>query len=55
MFCTAGSLFAGEATAWYKDSSIDARLNVEVEKGTQVVHFIRTNNDPDVVYTSRTR
>ena len=49
MFCTAGSLFAGEATAWYKDSSIDARLNVEVEKGTQVVHFIRTNNDPDVV------
>lgn len=49
MFCTAGSLFADEATAWYKDSSIDARLNVEVEKGTQVVHFIRTNNDPDVV------
>ncbi len=49
VFSAAGSLFADEATSWYKDSAIDARLNVEVEKGTKVVHFIRTNNDPDVV------
>ncbi|MBO5959936.1 MAG: hypothetical protein J6Q65_07420, partial [Lentisphaeria bacterium] len=42
-------LCAGDATEWFKPSTIDARLNVEVEKGTDVVHFIRTNNDPNVL------
>ncbi|MEA4863585.1 MAG: hypothetical protein AB7F40_10475 [Victivallaceae bacterium] len=43
------SLQAGDATAPYKDSRIDARLNLEIEKDTQVVHFIRDNADPDVI------
>ncbi len=41
--------FAGDASAPYADTKIDARLNVTVDKDTQVVHFVRDNVDPDVV------
>ncbi len=41
--------FAGDASAPYADTKIDARLNVNVDKDTQVVHFVRDNVDPDVV------
>lgn len=44
-----GSLFAGDATAPYEDSRIDARLNLTVQPDTQVLHFVRDNVDPDVV------
>ena len=48
-FCLgAGLLFAGSPTADYKDTRIEAKLNVTVEKGTDVVHFIRDNNDASV-------
>ena len=41
--------FAGEAAAPYDNSRIDARLNVTVKEGTQVVHFVRDNADPNVI------
>ncbi len=44
-----GSLFAGDATAPYQESRIDARLNLTVKEDTQVLHFVRDNVDPDVV------
>jgi len=40
---------AGEASAPYADSRIDARLNVAVKDDTQVVHFVRDNADPNVI------
>ena len=43
------SAFAGSAAAPYNNSSIDARLNVTVKDGTQVVHFVRDNADPNVI------
>ena len=43
------SVFAGSAAAPYNNSSIDARLNVTVKDGTQVVHFVRDNADPNVI------
>ncbi len=45
----AGFLYAGDATEPYSGSHVDARLNVEVSKDTDVVHFVRANNDPDVI------
>jgi len=39
---------AGGPAAPYKDSSIDARLNVTVKGDTDVVHFVRDNADPSV-------
>ncbi len=41
--------FAGEAAAPYDNSRIDARLNVTVKDGTEVVHFVRDNADPNVI------
>lgn len=50
IFAAAGTtLQAGDATAPYQDSRVDARLNLQIEKGVQVVHFIRDNADPDVI------
>lgn len=46
---TAGAAMAAEASAPYQDTLINARLNVQVDKDTQVVYFIRDNADPDVV------
>ncbi len=43
------AVWAGDASAPYADSKIDARLNVTVDKDTQVIHFVRDNVDPDVV------
>ncbi len=40
---------AGDASAPYRDTRIDARLNVEVKHDTRVIHFVRDNVDPDVV------
>ena len=40
---------AGGAAAPFKDSSIDARLNVTVKSDTDVVHFVRDNADPNVI------
>ncbi len=40
--------FAGSPSAPYENSSIDARLNVSVKDGTDVVHFVRDNADPSV-------
>lgn len=45
----AGDVVAGDAAAPYKDSSIDARLNVTVKPDTDVVHFVRDNADPNVI------
>ncbi len=42
------ALQAGSPSAPYENSSIDARLNVAVKDGTQVVHFVRDNADPSV-------
>ena len=36
-------------TGGYDATRIVARLNVNVDPGTKVVHFIRDNNDPRVV------
>ena len=36
-------------TGGYDATRIVARLNVNVDSGTKVVHFIRDNNDPRVV------
>ncbi len=44
-----GAVVAGDASAPYADTKIDARLNVTVKPDTQVVHFVRDNVDPDVV------
>ncbi|MEG2000977.1 MAG: hypothetical protein RR053_06265, partial [Evtepia sp.] len=44
-----GNLFAGDASAPYQDSRVDARLNLTVKDDTQVLHFVRDNVDPDVV------
>ncbi len=44
-----GSLFAGDASAPYQDSRVDARLNLTVQPDTEVLHFVRDNVDPDVV------
>ena len=41
--------FAGEASAPYANSRIDARLNVAVKDDTRVVHFVRDNADPNVI------
>ena len=41
--------FAGEASAPYDNTRIDARLNVAVKDDTQVVHFVRDNADPNVI------
>ncbi len=54
LFLTGGLFFglalaAGEASAPFRDSRIDARLNLEIKKDTDVLHFVRTNADPDVV------
>ena len=46
---TVANLFAGGPAAPYKDSSIDARLNVSVKPDTDVVHFVRDNADPNVI------
>ncbi|MBO7146544.1 MAG: hypothetical protein J6W81_02205 [Lentisphaeria bacterium] len=46
---SAGSIFAGDATAPFDNSRIDARLNVTVKDDTQVLHFVRTSSDPDVI------
>lgn len=43
------SVLAGEAAAPYENSRIDARLNVAVKPDTDVVHFVRDNDDPDVI------
>ena len=40
---------ASPPTADYAASSIDARLNVTVKEGTEVVHFVRDNVDPNVI------
>ncbi len=48
VFC-AGSVFAGDASAPYRDTQVEAKLNVQVDKETQVIHFVRDNVDPDVV------
>ncbi len=45
----AGSVMADDASAPYQDTVVNARLNVQVDKDTQVVYFIRDNADPDVV------
>ena len=48
-FClAAGTLLAGGATGPYQDTRIEAKLNVTVDKSTDVVHFVRDNNDPSV-------
>ena len=44
----AGTLLAGGATGPYQDTRIEAKLNVTVDKSTDVVHFVRDNNDPSV-------
>lgn len=44
-----GTLFAGGPAAPFKDSSIDARLNVTVKPDTDIVHFVRDNADPNVI------
>ncbi len=49
LLAASGSLFAGDASAPYQDSRIDARLNLAVNPDTQVLHFVRDNVDPDVV------
>ncbi len=41
-------LAADDAATPFRDSAIDARLNVQVAKDTDVVHFVRSNADPDV-------
>ncbi len=46
---TGSLLYAGDPAAPYENSSIDARLNVTVEPGTDVVHFVRDNADPNVI------
>ena len=43
------SLHAEQASAPYKDSSVNAKLNVTVKEDTDVVHFVRDNSDPDVI------
>lgn len=40
---------AGDASAPYQNTLVNARLNVDIAKDTQVVYFIRDNADPDVV------
>ena len=40
---------AGSPAAPYDNTSIDGRLNVTVEPGTDVVHFVRDNADPNVI------
>jgi len=36
-------------TGWYDATKIEARMNIEVNDATEVIHFIRDNNDPRVV------
>ena len=43
------SAFAGSPAAPYDNTRIDARLNVAVKEGTQVVHFVRDTADPNVI------
>lgn len=45
----ATTLCAGSATAPYADSSVDARMIYTIKEDTDVVHFIRDNNDPNVI------
>lgn len=42
-------LCADDASAPYRDTNIEAKLNVTVNPDTQVLHFVRDNVDPDVV------
>ncbi|MBR2508369.1 MAG: hypothetical protein IKB71_01345, partial [Lentisphaeria bacterium] len=46
---SSATAFAGEASAPYDNTRIDARLNVAVKDDTQVVHFVRDNADPNVI------
>lgn len=46
---SSSALLASPPTADYAASSIDARLNVTVKEGTEVVHFVRDNVDPNVI------
>ena len=43
------SAFAGGPNAAYAPSSVDARLNVTVKEGTDVVHFVRDDATPNVI------
>ena len=43
------SAFAGGPNAAYAPSAIDARLNVTVKDGTEVVHFVRDDATPNVI------
>ncbi|MBR7155963.1 MAG: hypothetical protein IKD22_03925 [Lentisphaeria bacterium] len=47
--CCVSSVSAGSATAPYNNSSIDGRLNFTIKPDTTKVHFIRDNNDPNVL------
>ena len=46
---SSATAFAGEASAPYDNTRIDARLNVAVKDDTQFVHFVRDNADPNVI------
>ncbi|MDR0931807.1 MAG: type II and III secretion system protein [Victivallales bacterium] len=49
LLAVSGTLYAGDATAPYLDTRINAKLNLEVKPDTEVLHFIRDNADPFVV------
>ena len=40
---------AAEATPDYRDTEVEAKLNITVREDTDVLHFVRDNTDPDVV------
>ena len=40
---------AAEATTDYKETEVEAKLNIMVRDDTDVLHFIKDNTDPDVV------
>ncbi len=50
-FIVSGSslLQAGSPSAPYADSRVDARLNVQVNKDTDILHFVRANADAGIV------
>lgn len=40
---------AAEATTDYKETEVEAKLNIMVKEDTDVLHFIKDNTDPDVI------
>lgn len=44
-----GYLTAGPPTPAPEDSQVQTHIRLEVDKETDMVHFVNTNNDPDVI------